>query len=134
MFGSFLRITTSFIWSESTPKIFHENLYVLMHLQNLTWIYMCNLRVRKFWHVEIHSCANPCTENRFTVPFVWLTRRCISLIFQSSHLNPIPGRLKKVQKRAGGVNFTPLLHFGHCSQNYISDSHVYFFVGKLDKF
>ena len=48
--------------------------------------------------------------------------------------NPIPGRLKKSKNGQGGVNFTPLPHFGHCSQNYISDSHVYFFVGKLDKF
>ena len=28
-------------------------------------------------------------------------------LFEVVYLNPIPGRLKKVQKRAGGVNFTP---------------------------
>ena len=80
-------------------------------------------------------------RNSFTVPFgtfyadFWIALRndhlsashlisvfaCITLAF-----NPIPGRLKKVQKRAGGVNLTPLLHFGHCSQNYICDSHVFF--------
>ena len=43
-------------------------------------------------------------------------------------INPIPGRLKKSKNWQGGVNFTPLLHLGHCSQSYISDSHAVFLL------
>ena len=49
-------------------------------------------------------------------------------VFACVLFNPIPGRLKKSKNGQGGVNFTPLPHFGRCSQNYISDSHVCFLL------
>ena len=45
--------------------------------------------------------------------------------------NHIEGRLKKVQEQAEWVNFTPLLHFGHCIvAKTIYPIHMYIFCWK----